>query len=364
MRSLLILFRVTIGAIFVFSGFVKGVDPWGSAYKFIDYFQAFHISWLNSLALTLGVILSLAEFMIGVCLIFNLKIRVALRSALVFMVFFTCLTLVIAIFNPVTDCGCFGDALKLSNWETFWKNVIIMVPLIITIKKKHLIKSYLDKRFQNRLIALFTISFLILTIHCYRHLPIIDFRPYNVGTNITEKMTIPEGAAEDEYRTELIYKKGGKTETFTMENLPDSTWEFVDSKSTIIKRGYEAPIHDFVIHNDRGEDLTTYILNSEETTFIFISSKLDKSNTDKMVDIQKLFKKAIKTGSKFIGITASTEEEIKIYKSRHKIEFPIYNMDEIQLKTIIRSNPGIVKLKKGTIEGKWHYNDIENIIIK
>lgn len=364
MKIVITVFRILVGILFIFSGFVKGVDPWGSAYKFADYFEAFHMSWLMGGAFAFGLFLNFAEFVLGVFLLLNIRIKPAVYGSFLFMCFFTILTLILAIFNPVTDCGCFGDAIKMTNWETFWKNVIIMIPVVVLFKKRHSLKTKLHYRVQNRLAITTVLAFTLLTVHCYRHLPIIDFRPYKIGNSIKENMEIPEDAPQDEYSTELIYEKNGEKKTFTMENLPDSTWNFVDSKSTLIKKGYEPPIHDFVITNNEGEDLTEDILNFEGKTIFIVTYDLNKAKTSHFGLINELYTKADNNGYKFYGLTASVSELTNTFISKHRIKFPYYNMDPIQLKTMVRANPGIVMLEGDKIIGKWHFSDIEKIIIK
>src|SRR5690554_3363883 len=209
--------RILVGLTFIFSGFVKGIDPWGSAYKFSDYFTAMHLEWLEWAAFPLGVFLSFAEFAIGVALICNMLLSATSLLALLFMIFFTGLTLWIAIENPVTDCGCFGDAFIITNWETFYKNVVLLILTIII---------YYNRKSYNRFPAYKTglligtvliVSYIGVVVYSYRHLPIIDFRPYKTGTDIPAAMAMPANAPQDEYDNIFYYrnKSTGEIETFT-----------------------------------------------------------------------------------------------------------------------------------------------------
>ncbi|MGQ1909401.1 BT_3928 family protein [Marinifilum sp. RC60d5] len=359
MRTIQFISRLLVGLLFIFSGFVKAVDPMGSTYKFTDYFIAFGMDALKEIAFPLAILLSALELTVGMALLFNAWRKISAWGALLFMVVFTPLTLVLAISNPVSDCGCFGDALILTNWETFGKNLIILIfTLVIFFARKNDNKSYPVWK-QNILISFTIIFSLWISVYSYRHLPIIDFRPYHIGANIAEGMLIPEGAAADEYTSLFTYEKDGIVKEFDETNYPwqDSTWTFVDSQQIKIKDGYTPPIHDFSISNDYEGDITDRVLNDETYTFLFVSKEISKINNDIIAKVQDLSIFALEQNISFIGITASGQSETEEFKSNHEIPFEFYNTDEIQLKTIVRSNPGLVLLKKGTILDKWHFND-------
>ena len=185
--------RIVIGITFIFSGFVKGIDPWGSAYKFVDYFMAMGIEWLSWAAFPLGVLLAFAEFLIGVAMLFAINVRLFSWGALLFMLFFTPLTLWIAIANPVTDCGCFGDAWVITNWETFYKNVVLIILSVAVFVQRKKLKPLMGK-LDPALGFLFIGAYMVVVGWSYYHEPVLDFRPYKVGVNIVEAMTIPEDA--------------------------------------------------------------------------------------------------------------------------------------------------------------------------
>jgi len=356
--------RILIGITFIFSGFVKGIDPWGSAYKFTDYLTSFGWEPLIKLAFPLGVLLAAAEFSIGVAMIFKLWIRFTSWLALLFMLFFTALTLYIAINNPVTDCGCFGDALVLTNWQTFYKNIVFTgLALLIFIKRN---------TFENRngiilpavLSGMTMVVYFYLAAYSYNHLPLIDFRPYKVGTNIMQAMQIPEGAPKDVYETIFEYKnkETGKIKSFTEDNYPwqDTLhWEYVSTgPSRLVKEGYKPPIHDFVMESEYGDDVKDFFLNDQGYIFILVAYDLTKTNRGSMEKINKLALYARENKMLFAGMTASLRDDITNFITETEAPFEFFNCDEITLKTIIRSNPGLLLLKNGTIIAKWHFNDI------
>ncbi|MFC2138430.1 BT_3928 family protein [Bacteroidota bacterium] len=364
MKNLRLVSRSLIGIVFIFSGFVKGIDPYGSTYKFIDYFEAFNLSFFDPIALPLALFLSTSELLIGICLFIGIRMKETSWALLIFMVFFTILTLVIAITNPVTDCGCFGDALILSNWQTFFKNIFFMgLTLIVFFGRKsypQLLKSPLEWSITGLVIVLI----LSISIYCINHLPFLDFRPYNIGTYIPEKMEIPENAPMDEYTIKLFYQKDGIEQEFPLENLPDSTWEFVRNESTLIKQGYVPPIHDFTIDDpETGEDIADIILNNSNYTFAAIYYDLDKSCFKNQNKLNELATFCQLNEYEFIGLTSSLSDQIENYKIEYNIPFKFYNTDEITLKTIIRANPGLILLKEGVVINKWHSNDIPEINI-
>jgi uncharacterized membrane protein YphA (DoxX/SURF4 family) len=354
--------RLILGILFIFSGFVKAIDPLGSSYKFNDYFEVWGLNGFEQFTVPLAICLSSAEFIIGICLFWNIRTKIAIWAALFFMIFFTILTFYIALFNPVTDCGCFGDAIKLSNWQTFFKNLIIFIPLLIIFINRKTFKP-LYKTFTEWLLALIMVIIIVgLSVYCLNHLPLIDFRPYKIGTYIPAKMEMPANAAQDVYKTIIYYEKNGVKKGFSIDNLPDSTWKFVKTESKLIKKGYEPPIHDFsIISPFNGQDITNEVLNSDDFWFILIAYDLKKSFFEKNEIINKIYKFSIDNGYHFICLTSSLSEEIDLIKNKYNFDFEFYNTDPITLKTIIRSNPGLVLLKNGTVISKWHYNDLPDI---
>jgi uncharacterized membrane protein YphA (DoxX/SURF4 family) len=360
MQHLRTLSRILVGIVFTFSGFVKAVDPMGSTYKFQDYFNAFGLESLAPTAFFLAILLSSIEFILGMALLFNARIRNASWLALAFMAFFTPLTLVLALTNPVTDCGCFGDALKMTNWQTFGKNVVIIAFTLLVFLGRKKIESRKNQLEQHLLLIFSTVFVIGISIYSYKHNPIIDFRPYHIGANIQEGMSIPEGAPADEYQSIFYYEKNGEVKEFDQTNYPwqDSTWKYVDSKQIKIKEGYQPPIHDFSISNDMEGDITDMVLNDENYTFLLVSKNVAEANTENQSQINEIATFCQDMGYRFLCLTASLPDEITKFTQEHQAGYPFYNTDEIQLKTIVRSNPGLVLLQKGTILNKWHYKDL------
>ncbi|PLX22838.1 MAG: DoxX family protein [Marinilabiliales bacterium] len=358
MKTLNNISRFIVGVVFIFSGFVKAIDPLGSTYKFVDYFEAFGLDAISFIAFPMAILLSSLEFVIGFSLLFSTRRKTTSWALLIFMSFFTVLTFILAIFNPVTDCGCFGDAIIMTNWQTFYKNIFLMIFTLIVFYNRNNFEISWNVQKQWFFISIPLIFSILISVYCYNNLPIIDFRPYNVGTYIPEKMIIPEDAPRAKYETILVYQKDGIEQEFTMENLPDSTWEWVSTENKLISEGYVPPIHDFTISTSLGNDITEVVLNDNKFTFLLISYDLNKANKKHMDEINDLALSLEESGvCNFICLTSSLDEDIDRFKAETNAIYLFFNTDEITLKTMIRANPGIVLLKQGTILNKWHYKN-------
>lgn len=350
--------RLLIGLVFIFSGFVKAVDPWGSAYKFHDYFVAWNITFLDFSSLPASFFLSALEFVLGVCLLAGVYRRIVSGIILLFMSFMTVLTLYLAIFNPVTDCGCFGDALIITNWQTFYKNLILITAaVIIFVWRKQVVSLFSVK--SRSLVVLFTGLFILsVSFYSYIYLPVLDFRPYKIGNNIHELMQIPEGAERDVYETVFIYEKDGVKQEFSLSNYPqeDSGWTFVETINTLVKKGYEPKIHDFALISANGDDLTEEILSNPGYTFLLIIHKLEQADDANVDQINELYDYAHQHGYPFFCLTASTPQQIREWWESTGAEYPFCTVDDVTLKTVIRSNPGVLLLQDASIVNKWPHS--------
>jgi hypothetical protein len=276
----------------------------------------------------------------------------------------TVLTLYLAIFNPVADCGCFGDALVISNWQTFYKNVILIIAaFLILLWNKQLTRLY-SRKHRSWVVSFTCVFILSISVYCFLFMPILDFRPYKIGNSIPEMMRIPEGASRDAYKTTLIYEKGGIEQEFSIENYPKpgSGWTFVESINVLIEKGYEPPIRDFVIRTETDDDITDEVLTDGGYSFLLISNKLEKADDAKIANINSVYDYAVEHGYRFLCLTASLHHHINEWKESTGAEYPFCFTDDITLKTIVRSNPGLMLLKDGVIINKWPYRCIPSEI--
>lgn len=362
LRSILVnICRLLLALTFIFSGFVKAIDPLGSQYKIAEYLEAIQLSayipdWAQ---LMLAVALSAIEFTLGVMLLLAIRRKLASKLSMIFMAGMTAVTLWLTIGNPIQDCGCFGDAIHLSNTQTFIKNLVLLVASIILMKWPLYQIRFISKT--NQWIAFyFTIIFILITSsYSLYNLPLFDFRPYYIGQNIPNAMEIPKGAKQTVYKTTFICEKNGVTKEFTANDYPynDTTWVFKDTHQEILEQGYEPPIHDFSITNSStGEDITNDILNKQGYTFLLIAPILERADDSNFGEIDTIYEYAKENGYPFYGLTASTDKAVKHWRDITGAEYPFYTTDGTTLKTMIRSNPGLMLLYKGTIINKWSHN--------
>ncbi len=353
MKILLNVSRLVAGLVFIFSGLVKAIDPLGSTYKFSDYFLAFNMEFLLPLSLPLAILLCSAEFLSGVSVLFNIRQLTGIWILMLLMIIFTPLTFVLALTNPVSDCGCFGDVIHLTNWQTFLKNVILLIPVIyLFINRKNVIQKHGIVR-EWTIISALLVIFAAFILYNLRYLPVIDFLPYKTGTYIPDKMEIPEGMPSDKYETTFIYEKDGQQKEFTLDNYPadDTTWKFVDQRSVLSEKGYQPPIHDFVLTTMDNEDITRMVLESEGYTLLMISGKIGEADPENFSAGISLGNRFIAEGAHFYILTASGADEIRSYDTGNIF----CSVDDITLKTMVRSNPGYMLIKKGIIIAKWSW---------
>ncbi|MCK9160460.1 MAG: BT_3928 family protein [Bacteroidaceae bacterium] len=348
--------RFVLAAVFVFSGFVKAVDPLGTQYKILDYLTAFGVSsyFPHSIVLLISVVLSSIEFLLGVSLFFGIKRTISSTFILAYMMVMTPLTLYLALFNPVSDCGCFGDALRLTNWQTFIKNVVLLVAsYLVFVYRKQIIRFVSVKT--EWLVLLYSALFIIgLVGYCLDDLPIIDFRPYRIGVNIKKAMSIPVNAEPSVYKSKFILEKNGLRKEYTLDNYPDSTWTFVETKTVLKKQGYVPPIHDFSISElNTGKDITDSVLSNTGYVFLLVVHRIEEASDSYIDLINEIYDYSVENGYGFYALTSSSKKQIEKWKDRTGAEYDFYLTDDITLKTMIRSNPGLLLIKNGTILNKW-----------
>lgn len=348
--------RFLLGIVFIFSGFVKAVDPLGSFYKLQDYLTAFGMSsWFPAyVPFFLGVVLSAVEFSVGVFLFLGIRRNMASKLALLLMLVMTPLTLYLALADPVSDCGCFGDAWVLTNWQTFGKNVVLLIVALSVYRWKELLLCFVTAKMEW-MVSLYTFLFVfVLSFYCWRNLPIFDFRPYKIGVNIRTAMEIPEGEKGEVFESRFVLEKDGERQEFTLEDYPDSTWKFVETRTILKEKGYEPVIHDFYMRDQAsGEDITEQVLADEGYTFLLVAWRIEEANDGYIDLINEIYDYSVEHGYGFYALTSSPKEEIELWRDKTGAEYPFYESDDITLKTVVRSNPGLLLIKDGTILNKW-----------
>ncbi|MDO7170559.1 BT_3928 family protein [Mariniflexile sp. AS56] len=362
MKVLVSISRILVGVLFIISGLIKLNDPLGFSYKLQEYFSVdvLNIPSLEPYALIISVLVVVFEVVLGVFLIIGYKPKFTVWSLLGMIVFFTFLTFYSAHFDKVKDCGCFGDALKLTPWESFTKDVVLLaLVLILFIGVKH-VKPVFGS-LQTTVLALLSFIFSFwLGYHVLMHLPVVDFRAYKIGNNILEGMSTPENAPKPVIDYYWKFNVNGEEKVIKTDGAyPDVAGDFVSVDTKTIDEGYQPPILDFSIESDE-EDLTTQFL-SEDNLIIVVSYNLEKMEKAGAEKLKTMSDAAIKKGYKVIGLTASSTEAKQQIKETYGLNFDFYLCDEKALKTVVRSNPGILELDKGTVKQKVHWNDIDDL---
>ena len=363
LKMIVNLCRIIVAVTFIFSGFVKAIDPIGTQYKLQDYLGAIGMAGIlpNWTLLAVAVFLAAIEFCIGIFLLFAIQRRLISKLTVAFMAFMTMVTVWIVVADPVKDCGCFGDALHLTNTETLIKNIVLLVCSLVIMYRPLAMFRFVSKSNQW-IVTNYTIVFILVSsgLSLY-YLPIFDFRPYHIGVNIPRGMEIPKGAKLPQFKTTFIMEKNGQRKEFTLDNYPDDSWKFIDSKTVQTSEGYIPPIHDFSItDNKTGLDLTNSVLSHKGYTFLLIAPHLETADDSNFGDIDRLYEYAQSYDIPFYCLTASTTKAIKRWIDLTGAEYPFCITDEAVLKTIIRSNPGLLLLKDGTIINKWSHNNLPN----
>ena len=349
--------RILLALTFIFSGFVKSVDPWGTAIKLGEYFAAFGIEWLYGARFFFSIWLTGAELMLGLMLLFKVRLRLVSIFAVLSMLFFTSLTFVLALWNPVEDCGCFGEAIKLTNWESFLKNLILL-PMSIAVfwsaRKLPIMPTWMDG---VKMLVIGCVAFGI-GVYSYRHLPLIDFLPYKVGTNVLEAMNAAE---HGDVETVLIYRdlKSGKEREFTLEDTTwyDTTrWEYVDTRITAINTSVHPMIRDFAIFNDQ-EVVTNEILSDTGVVYMVCASDIEDFRPRCLRRLESAVSQAYQRGYRVLCLTAESLNRVpEILLGQERVT--CYNMDATTLKTMLRAKVGVVVLHNGVIVDKVNCRDM------
>ena len=362
MKCLVHISRVLVGVLFIISGFIKLNDPLGFSYKLQEYFSTdvLNIPFLEPYALAISVIIVVVEVVLGVLLLIGFKPKLTVWSLLGMIVFFTFLTFYSAYFDKVKDCGCFGDALKLTPWESFWKDVALLVLTVILFFGVKHIKPIFNKKITTGLSVISLLVSIWFGYHVLNHLPTIDFRAYKIGDNLTDNMSTPEDAPKAIQEFTWTFNVNGEEKDFvTNGSYPTVDGEYVDVTSKVIKEGYEPSILDFSIESNE-EDLTSHFLEKKRL-LVVVSYNLLKANEEGSQALKAITDEAKSNGYEVIGLTASGDDDKADFKNTFGLDFDFYLCDEKALKTVVRANPGVITMEKGTVTQKAHWKDIQDL---
>ncbi len=365
MKYLVSISRVLVGVLFIVSGFIKLNDPVGFSFKLEEYFSpgVLDLPFFEPYALYISIFVVILEVLLGVMLLVGFRIKFTVWSLLAMILGFTFLTFYSAYFNKVTDCGCFGDALKLTPWQSFIKDVILLVLILILFKGRAFIKPIVGSNAKRIITVAALVISALYARYVLRHLPVIDFRPYKIGANIKDGMNVPEGAPAAIYDYAWKFKIDGKEEVIvTQGDYPNVEGEFIDVETTEVQKGYEPPIHDFTLERN-GTDFTDTLLVAPKLVMV-IAYDVAKTERNVYSEIKTVTDTALEKGYQVIGMSASNDALTGPLINDYGLGFDFYFTDETALKTIVRSNPGVLVLEKGTIVQKVHFNDLDELEFK
>lgn len=361
MKYILWLIRIIVGVLFIFSGLVKANDPLGLSYKMDEFFEVWKMHWMMPFSLTLSVMMIAFEIIAGVAVLLGYAQKVFSVLLLGLIVFFTFLTAYVLFSGKIKECGCFGDCIKISNEETFWKDVALTVLGLILFIYRKKIQPIFSGKTGTPLMVLTAIFSFGVQWYALAHLPFHDCLPYKVGVDINKDRKIPPGAKPDVYETMLVYEKDGVKKQFTTQNFPwqDTTWKYVSSESKLIEKGNAEPkIKDFIISDYDGNDVTENVLTAPGNTLLLFVKDIEKASTENMNKLHDLIEDAEKNNVPTYILCSATKEQAEAFRKANNIEKGVlYMFDGTVSKTALRSNPGLMLLDQGVIRGKWSYKD-------
>lgn len=368
LNYLLIAIRLFVGVLFIFSGLIKANDPSGLAYKMGEFFEVWAkegympslMHTLNNYALMFSILMIAFEIVAGVALIIGYRFKLFAYLILLLTIFFTFLTGYALFSGNIKECGCFGDCIKLQANESFMKDLILLALLLILVLFRKHVKQSFGQMGANVIMVLSLVLSFWMQWYVLKHLPFKDCLAYRTGNNILKEMTPGPDYVPAKFETILTYQKDGVKKDFTTQNFPwqDTTWKFVDSKTTEVSPAKnEPPIKDFAIGNYNGEDVTQTILNYPGHLMMLFVKDVKEAKTDKIEALRQLSEACTKAGVPFIAISASNDLETAEFTKKHSLNFSFYTIDGTVCKTAMRSNPGLMWLKAGTVMGKYSYAD-------
>ncbi|MBS1526906.1 MAG: DoxX family protein [Bacteroidetes bacterium] len=368
MKRVVWICRILVGLLFIFSGLIKINDPLGFSYKLDEYFDVFHIGFLSDFSLSLAIILCTLEVVLGFGILIGVRPVKVAWGLLLLIIFFGFLTFYSAWFKVVQTCGCFGDAIPLTPWQSFSKDMVLLALVLVIFVNRQTIKPIFSPKMGDRLLVGSVVIALAIGLYTYNFLPVIDFLPYKVGANIPSEMKAPPGSKPDEF--EIMYhlknKKTGEEKDmndkdYIKSNIwKDNNWVVVGTpESTLLKKGYDIPIKDLVIQDAQGNNYTNELLANPFNNLVIVAYDLNKTNTQALGRLNAL---AINLAQNFntrtVLLTSAPAEDAEAFSKAHRLAMEIFYADEVPLKTMVRANPGVLLLKNGTILGKWHYHNV------
>lgn len=360
--------RIAVGLLFIFSGLIKANDPLGFSYKLEEYFEVFHTTWLNGFALSLSILLCALEMILGFALLVGARAVKVVWGLLLLIIFFGFLTFYSAYFKVVQTCGCFGDAIPLTPWQSFTKDMALLLLVLVLFVNRKTIKPLTNTKTGDKLLIGATIVSIGFGLYTYNFLPVVDFLPYKVGANILQEMKTPPGAVPDEFEVTYILKNKKTKESKTMSDKEyiksgiwkDTNWEVQGNpESHLVKKGFEPKIRDLNIQDAQGNNYNEELLSSPFYSLVIVAWNLEDTNPDAVNRINALAINLTQNyNTRTIFLTSNAPDNAQKFAKDHKLVSELFYADGVPLKTMVRSNPGIILLKNGTVINKWHFHNM------
>ncbi|MCO5937051.1 DoxX family protein [Mucilaginibacter sp. RB4R14] len=369
MKNKLIWFcRISVGLLFIFSGLIKANDPLGFSYKLEEYFEVFHMTWLNGFALSLSILLCALEMILGFALLVGARAIQVIWGLLLLIIFFAFLTFYSAYFKVVQTCGCFGDAIPLTPWQSFTKDLILLLLVLVLFVDRKTVKSLTNAKTGDKLLIGATIVSIGFGLYTYNFLPVLDFLPYKVGANILQEMKTPPGAPADEFEVTYVLKNKNTQDTKTMSDKEylksgiwkDTAWAVQGSpESKLIKKGFEPKIRDLNIQDAQANNYNQELLSSPFYSLWIVAYNLDDTNPEAVNRINALAANLTQNyNTRTIFLTSNAPGNAQKFAKEHKLVSELFYADGVPLKSMVRANPGIMLIKNGTVINKWHFHNM------
>ncbi len=360
--------RISVGLLFIFSGLIKANDPLGFSYKLQEYFEVFHVTFLNNLALCFAILLCAMEMILGFALLIGVYKKLVAWGLLLIIIFFSFLTFYSAFFKVVQTCGCFGDAIPLTPWQSFSKDLALLLLIVVLFKNQEKISPLFSEETGERLLMLSMVLAVGFGCFTYSFSPVVDFLPYKIGANIPDEMKTPPGAMPDEY--ELTYslknKKSGEAKTMTDKEYiksgiwKDTNWQVEGNpESRLVKKGFTPKIADLSIQDAQRTDYTKELLSNPFYSLVIVAYDLNKTDTSAINRLNALAANLTQNfNTRTILLTSNSATDAAAFAKKHRLVSEIFYADGVPLKSMVRANPGVILLKNGTIINKWHFHTV------
>lgn len=368
-KAFLIFSRFFVGLLFIFSGLIKANDPLGFGYKLQEYFEVFNLVFLNDFAVAIAILLCTLEIILGALLLLGFWSKQVAWGLLLLIIFFTFLTFYSAFFKVVTSCGCFGDAIQLTPWQSFTKDLVLLAFITYIFLNRNQVHPLMrNRKLQHIMLLVIILLSLGFGLYTYNYMPVLDFLPYKIGNNLPQLMRMPPGAPQDIY--EITYtlknKSSGETKKMTDKEYlktgiwKDNNWEIIgEPQNRLIKKGYDVKIKDLKINDAQGTDYTNEIIENPYYNLVIVAYDLNKTNINALGNLNALAINAAENYNiRTVLLTSNSAQDAATLSTELKLVMEVFYADAVPLKSLVRANPGILLMKNGTVINKWHYHTV------